>query len=257
MNRIILIVLVFVFSPTSYASTTQAAVFVYAFFGDKGSEFPATINDGVPNYPILSVSDDKKLVELYTAGNDDPWLNLTYVLENKTDSSQYFSIAVTLFTVDTVGPTTADAFMDLTLSDGNKDGHAAFSSPFASFTVAEERGGDNTPVQSIANIAPYSYYSGEGTYSVFDTGGPVVGPDSDTISDGSLGFNELRFLSSGYLSHGDSIELNAFACFANDYSSCPDRFIIPVSSVPLPAAAWLFCSGFLGLIGVARCKKAA
>ena len=30
-----------------------------------------------------------------------------------------------------------------------------------------------------------------------------------------------------------------------------------VSSVPIPAAAWLFCSGLLGLIGMARCKKVA
>jgi len=30
-----------------------------------------------------------------------------------------------------------------------------------------------------------------------------------------------------------------------------------VSSVPIPAAAWLFCSGLLGLVGMARRKKVA
>ena len=32
---------------------------------------------------------------------------------------------------------------------------------------------------------------------------------------------------------------------------------IVVSSVPLPAAVWLFGSGLLGLIGIAKSKKAA
>jgi hypothetical protein len=30
-----------------------------------------------------------------------------------------------------------------------------------------------------------------------------------------------------------------------------------VAAVPLPAAVWLFCSGLLGLVGIARRKKAA
>jgi hypothetical protein len=30
-----------------------------------------------------------------------------------------------------------------------------------------------------------------------------------------------------------------------------------VSAIPIPAAAWLFGSGLLGLVGIARCKKAA
>jgi len=32
--------------------------------------------------------------------------------------------------------------------------------------------------------------------------------------------------------------------------------VLSVSSVPVPAAAWLFCSGLLGLVGIARRKKA-
>jgi len=36
-----------------------------------------------------------------------------------------------------------------------------------------------------------------------------------------------------------------------------DSFTIGVSAVPIPAAAWLFGSGLLGLVGMARRKKAA
>jgi hypothetical protein len=32
---------------------------------------------------------------------------------------------------------------------------------------------------------------------------------------------------------------------------------IEISQVPLPAAVWLFGSGLLGLVGIARRKKAA
>lgn len=35
-----------------------------------------------------------------------------------------------------------------------------------------------------------------------------------------------------------------------------DSFTIGVSAVPIPAAVWLFCSGLLGLVGIARRKKA-
>jgi hypothetical protein len=36
-----------------------------------------------------------------------------------------------------------------------------------------------------------------------------------------------------------------------------DRPLVGVSAIPVPAAAWLFGSGLLGLIGVARRKKTA
>jgi hypothetical protein len=196
------------------------------------------------------------IAELLMQGHSDPWLNLTYVLENRTDSTQYFSLNLALFTQDTAGPTYKDAFMDLTLTDSNDDGSASLTSVFGSFQAADERGGDTTPIQSIAFSSPYTDYFSAGTYSVFDVAGPATGPDSSTIEGGSAGFNELRFLASGYLSAGDAIVLNAFACYANDFANCPERYVISPSAVPLPAATWLFGSGLLWLFGIAR-KKAA
>jgi hypothetical protein len=36
-----------------------------------------------------------------------------------------------------------------------------------------------------------------------------------------------------------------------------DSFSVTAASVPIPAAFYLFGSGLLGLVGMARCKKAA
>ncbi|MBI1396030.1 MAG: hypothetical protein GC151_08605 [Betaproteobacteria bacterium] len=192
------------------------------------------------------------IANLILAGNGDPWLNLTYVLENRSDTPGYFSLNLALVTQDTAGPTYKDAFMDLILTDSNGDGSASLNGISASFSVADERpGAPVTPVQSIAYSAPYTDYSDAGTYSVFDVAGPVAGPDSSTIPDGSPGFNELRFLASGHLSPHDSIELHAFGCYANDFADCPARFVISPSAVPLPATVWLFGTGLVVLAGFA------
>lgn len=44
---------------------------------------------------------------------------------------------------------------------------------------------------------------------------------------------------------------------ASDAAHLTDAFAFTLSSVPIPGAAWLFGSGLLGLVGMARRKKAA
>jgi len=41
-----------------------------------------------------------------------------------------------------------------------------------------------------------------------------------------------------------------------DITSITTGSISPISTVPVPAAAWLFGSGLIGLVGLARRKKA-
>ena len=60
----------------------------------------------------------------------------------------------------------------------------------------------------------------------------------------------------------DGIHVDAFICGEGEsYSNCTVRRFAPFSHdatyVPVPAAVWLFGSGLLGLIGMARRKKAA
>ena len=60
----------------------------------------------------------------------------------------------------------------------------------------------------------------------------------------------------------DGIHVDAFICGEGEsYSNCTVRKFAPFSHdatyVPVPAAVWLFGSGLLGLVGIARRKKAA
>lgn len=51
--------------------------------------------------------------------------------------------------------------------------------------------------------------------------------------------------------------INQASCTATDTSYCTYRAILsPISSVPIPSVTWLFGSGLLGLIGIARRKSA-
>lgn len=83
---------------------------------------------------------------------------------------------------------------------------------------------------------------------------------------GAAGVDPLMFLITGVT--GDSIatyatdgstggQPNAGSLFAAKVSSTgPGAFIGGGSPVPVPAAVWLFGSGLLGLVGIARRKKA-
>jgi len=49
----------------------------------------------------------------------------------------------------------------------------------------------------------------------------------------------------------------SFFGFADVSAPQLGQYGIEISQVPVPAAAWLFCSGLIGLIGISRRKKAA
>ena len=92
--------------------------------------------------------------------------------------------------------------------------------------------------------------------------GPYVGIDWQTTA--------LR-VPAGYVS-GDALTLSSMTFTGETFSTLgitpgtyewawgsgasADLFTLNVSAVPIPAAVWLFGSGLLGLIGVARRKKA-
>jgi len=71
---------------------------------------------------------------------------------------------------------------------------------------------------------------------------------------------------SGLVDFGNTINLSELAIFddiggtqiASGYDvSASSGTLYPTSVIPLPASAWLFCSGLLGLLGVSRRKKSA
>jgi hypothetical protein len=71
-------------------------------------------------------------------------------------------------------------------------------------------------------VTPWSYMLNSGELSIFDDGQAVLTAVQTSETFIRLGETELNF-----------------------------------NTVPIPAAAWLFGSGLLGLVGMARCKKAA
>jgi hypothetical protein len=92
------------------------------------------------------------------------------------------------------------------------------------------------------SFATYSYNVYPGPTEVFDSTGP------DTKSDALLGALGIPLdIDFGFF--GFSIES------ANGTVTSTD--IINTSVVPVPAAAWLFGSGLLALLGISRRKKAA
>jgi len=191
---------------------------------------------------------------LYGNGDGDPWLNLHGEIHNGSEQSIYFFVNFLLSTDSTVGPTTQDSFIQLALEDTNGDGIAYLNSPFANFTAIDDHGGDITQGVGIAWTQPYTSYAEAGEFVVFDTQGPQPGPDSSLL-DASLGFDVLRFTASGYLSAGDTLKFDAFACYANDFGMCPERFIY--QPVPEVEIAYLMLSGLALLGAVSRRRRNA
>ena len=86
-------------------------------------------------------------------------------------------------------------------------------------------------------------------------GGPLA-VDPDPTAWTSFSFSGVNGLD---VSGGVTLQLGATTggaagSFANMYY---DNIVIDVAPVPVPAAVWLFGSGLIGLIGIARRRKAA
>lgn len=84
----------------------------------------------------------------------------------------------------------------------------------------------------------------------------VIAVDDYLVSSGTVGdFNTYLFPSLFEHYDGvDRIEIRASPT-STEYLQI-DNLVVEMSAVPVPAAVWLFGSGLLGLIGVARRKKA-
>ena len=128
-----------------------------------------------------------------------------------------------------------------------------FTSPTTSdFIIAEISGNYSTP-GFVLNSSPTVDISVGSINITFDISSPL-----DPVPSILTPFNYSVDI--GQLSAGDWYLTPLFFVdgeFDNSvFSTLPSFTVSAVPTVPVPAAAWLFGSGLLGLIGVARRKKA-
>jgi hypothetical protein len=160
-------------------------------------------------------------------------------------------------------PTTRHVELEgLLLSDDGSNshtiasGHSLLIAPGEYFVVA--RNGD--PLSNGGFNADY-------VYSNFS-----LGNSSDQIILSEESGESLRLdYSSGFVGAGISTELTSLPMAATNYALTDSALVYGMgdsgtpgsagrfqpSPVPLPAAAWLFCSGLAGLVGIGRGKQRA
>ena len=133
---------------------------------------------------------------------------------------------------------------------------AGFLTPGAPITVTFDMRGELQGAGGVVFIEVFSEFSGGGATGEIYTGGPLF--PSDPVNWTSYTWNTNL---GDDVSGGVTLQLKAscgpvVGCGVNAQF---DNITIStdVSAVPVPAAVWLFGSGLLGLVGVARRKKAA
>ena len=128
---------------------------------------------------------------------------------------------------------------------------AGFLTPFQAFTVDFDWKGTNG-IGGVIDIRVFSELSGGGVSKTdILAGGTGAGLTSSWTN-----FGAVNLTAGSDVSGGVTVEFTAICgadagCFSN---LGIDN--VSVSAVPVPAAVWLFGSGLLGLVGVARRKKA-
>jgi hypothetical protein len=121
-------------------------------------------------------------------------------------------------------------------------------------------GGADLPFTLTGTIENFDAADGmSGSISLTGTGGVNA---SATVTDGSDSFDFSGvFLPGGIYELRVIIQGRSYASgpdpFGDQFQSSSGSYNFALTTVPVPAAVWLFGSGLLGLIGVARRKKAA
>ncbi len=249
----------------SIALTTQAQTFadhgalIVAVDGEIDvlnlvkSSTPNLMTGNINFIPSVFDAANSLLFEAQFQVDPDPLLNLRLQIFNPTDLPQAFTYQIIIPTDVTSGPTFNNTFANIELFDDDSSGGVFINSVNAFFEVIDDPL-NGTAINGSSNLGQISFYDqfAEGKQSLFDNIG--IGPDSDDFM--GEGFNFLRFNINGFqLSPGDSAVITAMGCYSNDENYCPERYEIPASVVPVPAAIWLMGSGLLGMIAWSRTRS--
>ena len=171
-------------------------------------------------------------------------------------------VFATLFLSTPISAAPIDPTVDWTILDVTFDDGTALNGSFAYDAVANRIDTwflETTTSSNSGSVSGYSYNSGTAYISDLSSGYISFERNDDS------GFLEIAF--SPLLSNnGGTFTAETLDVWEEEFSPLVARGSlstagsgsyngIPVSAVPVPAAVWLFGSGLLGLIGVARRKK--
>ncbi len=154
---------------------------------------------------------------------------------------------------------------DLTVFSAPSTGGATISGAYGLSTLSLIGGAFDTdlryvvPTYNANGGSVYAFGSGSSAANVWGAGGDTGNGGSTNLynqnpaQDGiGLGTATTLF---GLTGNGDKTSVQSYVLGSN--LTLSSAGVLSVSSVPLPAAVWLFGSGLLGLIGVGRRKAAA
>jgi predicted extracellular nuclease len=186
-------------------------------------------------------TDTAEFIELFNTGTSTVSLdNFSIMLINGTNSSSYRNIDLSGFNI------AADGFFVI-CSDTTAVANCNYS-----FTTSDSWLQNGSPdavglYESDSLIDSLSY---EGALLVF-TEGSVL-----TLSDNNVDIVSLSRISNGFDSNDNAadFQLGCITPGSSNIAGTGNCSTTAVSAVPVPAAAWLFGSGIIGLVGMARRK---
>ena len=186
-------------------------------------------------------TDSAEFIELFNAGSSAISLdNFTIDLINGSNSSSYRTIDLTGFSIN------ASSYF-VVCSDASLVANCSYS--FTSSDGWFQNGApDGVALYENTNLLDALSY--EGLMSPYTEG------DAMTIKDNNADIISISRIIDGADSNNNALdfELGCITPGSANIAGMGDCSVTSVSAVPVPAAAWLFGSGIIGLVGLARRK---
>ena len=185
--------------------------------------------------------DTAEFIELFNTGTTDISLdNYSIMLINGTSASSYRNIDLSGFNIS------AEGYLVI-CSDTTAVANCNYS-----FTTSDSwlQNGSPDAVGLYENDNLIDSLSYEGALLVFTEGNVL------SISDNNTDIVSISRISNGMDSDDNAadFQLGCITPGSTNIAGTGDCSAIVVSAVPVPAAAWLFGSGIIGLVGMARRK---